>query len=573
MVKKKLIVILVAVIAIVLILVFGVGKKAVDTYAYGTEKANLQEFYGVSGDQLAIILMDTKVAEKALYKNNTCYFNMETIDKYIGTGFYYAESYNGGTLMFTVGDGTYETVISESSYTYKGESQSLGAPISFEQNGYIYISADYLSRFFNFDYEVFECRVQLTTEWSEYTAMTVDSNTQIRVQGGIKSEILREVSKGETVKLIEAMEKWSKVKTSDSFIGYIENKKMTNAGVISEIAPVKEDVARVDQILLDKRITLGFHSVAGVAGNDTLSAMVEESRGMNVIAPTWFSLNDNQGGIRNFATSNYVTSAHGKGLWVWGVLDDFNYRNETGEKIDDLAILSNTDYRRALENNIVNAAVNVGLDGISLDFEKVSSECGPHYAQFIKELSVLTHEKGLVLSANNYVPFNYNEHYHIDVQGEYMDYVIIMGYDEHYHGSGNPGSVASFDYVVNGLDKTLEMVASERIINALPFYTIVWKNEGGKVTDSYLTVVNEDEYFRKLGVNYSWDETTCQNYAEWKSGDTTYMVWLEDEDSITAKLNAMNARNIGGVAVWRLGYGTPGVWNVVSLYGNMVATE
>ena len=255
---------------------------------------------------------------------------------------------------------------------------------------------------------------------------------------------------------------------------------------------------------------------------------------------------------------------------VWAVADDFNYRNENGDtSFNDLDFLSNTVARRNLENNLVNACVALGVDGLNIDFEKLYSECGEHYAQFIKELSVLTHKNGLVLSTDNYVPFSYNEYNRLDVQGGFVDYVLIMGYDEHYHGSGNIGSVASFDYVCGGMDKTMQYVASERIINAVPFYTIVWKDEGSAVTDSYLTLVNQAEYISKYNISYEWDETTCQNYAEWKSGTTTYHVWFEDSKSLTSKLNAMNTRNIGGVGVWRIGYGTPEVWNLIGMYKNM----
>ncbi|MEG0156008.1 MAG: chitinase, partial [Lachnospiraceae bacterium] len=73
-------------------------------------------------------------------------------------------------------------------------------------------------------------------------------------------------------------------------------------------------------------------------------------------------------------------------------------------------------------------------------------------------------------------------HYNRKEQGIVADYVIIMGYDEHYGGGGVAGSVASIDFVEEGIQKTMEEVAPEKIINAIPFYTRVWKTVGADVT-------------------------------------------------------------------------------------------
>ena len=261
--------------------------------------------------------------------------------------------------------------------------------------------------------------------------------------------------------------------------------------------------------------------------------MVSGTKGMNVIAPTWFSLTDENGSIRNFGTANYVTTAHNMGLQVWGVVDNFNYANETGTAISTLNMLSSTTSRQNFVRNVTDAAVSLGLDGINVDFEQLSSDCGPHYVEFIRELSIQCRNRGLVLSIANYVPFNFNDYYRLDIQGQVADYVIIMGYDEHWHGSKDPGSVASISYVSDGLDRTLQEVPANKVVNALPFYTILWKTEGTDVTDEYITMRNEADFMSKAGVSAEWDEVTCQNYAEWTSGSVNYQIWLEDAESLS----------------------------------------
>ncbi|MBR6303586.1 MAG: chitinase [Lachnospiraceae bacterium] len=568
--KKKVIVIIIAIVAIVLVLAIGFGKQLFEEYSYSKEEADLSEYFGLSDGEMAIVLQNDTLVSKAIKEGEEVYIPLDTVNEKIGEGFYYDPSYNSGTLMFTTADGTYETAPGSSACTLEGIEENLGYVASTVKDGELYVSTKYISRFMQASFEVYDKHIRVATTGGDFDAREVSSDTQIRVEGDKASPFIREVKEGETVELVEAMDEWSRVVTSDGFTGFIENKRLKDAGAGSYEAALAPDISETAFNLLGERVVLGFNSIAGLSGNDTVYGALDEAKGMNVIAPTWFSVTGGDGSIRNLGSSSYVQTAHSNGVKVWAVADDFNYRNESGDtSFNDLDFLSNTVSRRNLENNLVNACVALGVDGLNIDFEKLYTECGVHYAQFIKELSVLTHKNGLVLSTDNYVPFSYNEFYRLDVQGGFVDYVLIMGYDEHYHGSGDIGSVASFDYVCSGMDKTMQYVAPERIINAVPFYTIVWKDEGSTISDSYLTLVNQAEYISKYNISYEWDEATCQNYAEWKSGTTTYHVWFEDSESLTAKLNAMNTRNIGGVGVWRIGYGTPEVWNLIGMYKNM----
>ena len=126
--------------------------------------------------------------------------------------------------------------------------------------------------------------------------------------------------------------------------------------------------------------------------------------------------------------------------------------------------------------------------------------------------------------------------------------------------------MASIDYVTNGITKTISEVPAEKVVNALPLYTIVWTTNGTTVTDEYLTMNNMADFLNQVSAEPQWDEITCQNYLEWQSGSGLKQVWLEDADSIRVKLNVMTVNEIGGVAVWRLGYGTPAVWELINAY-------
>lgn len=562
---KKIVPVIVALVLILIIGGVAVGSMLLDKYSYSKETVELTEYYGVTGDRLAIVLQDEIVPEQAVRRNGVCYFDLDTIHTYFNEGFYV--DLQEQLLLYTTAVDTYRVDMGSGSWQNSTESGDLGYAICFVEGETIYVAADYLKMFTNYFYEVHnDLCVQVYTEWGTRELAEVTRDTQVRSLGGIKSPILKQVAKGETVEILDQMETWSEVKTSDSIIGYIENKRLSEITTETE-TPVTDYVpAEYTSLSMTGKVSLGWHAIGGIGGNDTLSAMVAESKGINVIAPTWFSLNDNEGNFRSFGTAQYVQQAHGYGLKVWGVWDNFNYKNETGADIDSYAVLSSTSRRQLLVQSMINTALSLGLDGINIDFEGLTENVGEHYIQFLRELSVECRKNNLVLSIDNYVPFHFNEFYRLDIQGEIADYVIIMGYDEHWHGSKDPGSVASIDYVSNGLSRTLEQVPAEKVVNALPFYTILWKTEGAEVTDEYITLNNMADFLQRVNITPEWDEETCQNYAEWQSGSATYQIWVEDLESLKVKLNVMSAQDIAGVAVWRLGYGTPAAWELISAY-------
>ena len=562
---KKIIPVIVALVLILIIGGVGIGGMLLEKYSYSKETADLTEYYGVTGDRLAIVLQDEIVPEQAVRRGGICYFDLDTVHTYFNEGFYVDTTEQ--LLLYTTAVDTYRAGIGGSSWQNGAEVKDLGYVICFIEGETVYVAADYVKMFTNYSYEVFnDLCIQVYTEWGTKELAEVTKGTQVRTLGGIKSPILRQIEKGETVEILEQMETWSKVKTSDSIIGYIENKRLSEITAETE-TPVTDYVPEeYTSLPMEGKVSLGWHAIGGLGGNDTLGAMVAEGKGMNVIAPTWFSLNDNEGSFRSFGSAQYVQQAHGYGLEVWGVWDNFNYKNETGSNIDSYTVLSATSKRQRLVQGIISTAQSLGLDGINIDFEGLTEDVGVHYIQFLRELSVECRKNSLVLSIDNYVPFHFNEYYRLDIQGEIADYVIIMGYDEHWHGSKDPGSVASIDYVSNGLEKTLEQVPANKVVNALPFYTILWKTEGAEVTDEYITLNNVADFLQRVNVTPGWDEETCQNYAEWQSGSATYQIWVEDLESLKVKLNVMSVKDIAGVAVWRLGYGTASAWELIKAY-------
>ncbi|HJA92526.1 MAG TPA: SH3 domain-containing protein [Candidatus Eisenbergiella merdipullorum] len=554
---KKAVPVIIAVALIFVIVAITFGMKLIERFSYSDERMDLDSYFGLAAsDEAALVLNDEIREEKGVIKDGRCYLPLETVHLYLNERFY--ADYNEGWLLYTTPD--------EIIYARAGEAGEDGYVPAFLENGVMYVALDYVKKYTNFSYTLYAepNRVVMTTVWDEHQAADIKKDTAVRYQGGIKSDILTEVKAGDQVTVLDQMETWSQVATRDGFIGYVENKRLENERS-ETLIPVTDYVEpEYTSIHRDHKISLGWHQVTSEAANSTLDEVLEGVSGMNVISPTWFFLSDNEGSFVSIGSSDYVQEAHARGLEVWALLDNFTYDVDTRE------ILSYTSKRQKLIEGLINEALSLGVDGINVDLEQVPSDAGEDYIEFIRELSIPCRANGLVLSVDNYVPKNYNAHYHWEEQGIVADYVIIMGYDEHYGGSQETGSVASINYVEEGISTMVQQVPSEKVVNAVPFYTRIWETTADGVKSQAVGMTAAEDFLAQRGVEPVWDDATCQNYAEFEENGAFFQVWLEDAESLQVKINVMKEYGIGGVAAWKLGYesGHPEVWAVISDFVN-----
>ena len=563
--KKKIMPVLIAIVLIIIIGGVSFGAKIVEKYSYSKERADLNDYYGMSGEtDVAIVLQDEIIEERARLFDGVYYLDLNTVHKYFNDRFY--EDKGEGLLLYTVSDDIIRTVIGTDEMTDKDGTRGLGYIPARYEGEMLYLAIDYVKLYTNFSYEGFAepDRLQIYTQWDERQVAEIKKNTAVRILGGVKSEILEDVKAGDKVTVLEQMETWSKVKTGDSVIGYVENKRLTNIRTELPIPVTDYKEPEYTSLTRDYKINLGWHVVAGEAGNDTLSAVTANTKGLNVISPTWFKLSDNEGNFTSFASASYVEQAHNMGMEVWGLVENIEYK----DSLDMYAILSSTTIRTKLIEGLVNAALSCGMDGINVDFEQISADCGEHFIQFIRELSIPCRQNGLVLSIDNYVPMGGTNHYDREEQGIVADYVIIMGYDEHYAGSKEAGSVASIDFVEKGISQTVAEVPASKVINAIPFYTRIWETSDEGVSSQAIGMEMADEYVRAHNIPVEWNDETCQNYGEYTQDGVLYQVWLEDDSSIGVKLSIMDKYQLAGVASWRLGFEKPEIWDVIEAYLN-----
>ncbi|MDO4293691.1 MAG: glycosyl hydrolase family 18 protein [Eubacteriales bacterium] len=555
--KKKLIPALVAVGLIVLILAVAAGTWLWQRYSYSRETADLDAYFGLETEQDVAVVRDQELTQiRGILQDGRCYLSLDAVHELLNERFYV--DYNEKLLLYTLPDQVVEIGL--------GEPTQDGYTAAFEQDGQAWLALDYVKQYSDFNFTLYTepNRVVLTTSWGERQVAEVKKDTALRVRGGVKSEILTQLAEGDRVTVLETLESWDKVETGDGYIGYVEIRRLTEPETIVPEKDTGYEEPDYSGNVRDHRINLAWHQVTVEGANSTFPGVLDGVTGINVISPTWYSLYDNEGTLDGIASREYVEQAHGRGLEVWALVDDFTHREDNG--VDPQQVLAYTSKRRAVIDMLMSEAERCGFDGINIDFEKVTEEGGQDYIQFIRELSVRCREKGLVLSVDNYVPRNFNAHYEWAEQGVMADYVIIMGYDEHWGGSQEPGSVASLGYVTEGIEKMVQEVPAEKVINAVPLYMRIWTTaEDGSVTSRAVGTQAAYDYLAQNGVTPVWDEQTGQNYASFETGDGLVQVWLEDEQSLAAKVEVMKQHGLGGIASWKLGFdeGRKNLWGVI----------
>ena len=573
---------------ILLLIVAAIGGAAFWTkYGPSKEQADKKEYYGINSDsQLAVIVNNENLKAAGMLYDGRPYIEYTVVRDYLNERFYWDANEN--ILLYTLPRETVSVGVGSREYSVGSEKKSEDYTILKTEGQTAYVALDFVKQYTDLECELYEDpdRIMIVNKWETMVA-EVKKDTQVRVRGGVKSPVLTEVNKKDKVTFIESEEDWIKVRTEDGYIGYVRAKYLKK----EEQQVVSRDFEEPEytSIKKDKTINMAWNIVTNQTANTSVLETIANTKGLTTISPTWFTVGDTQGNLISIASPEYVNYAHQSGIEVWAMVSDFDHGYgglTTADEIEEM--LSYTSRRENLINQLIGAALQNGVDGINVDFEHIYTEqAGFHFIQFIRELSIKCRQNNLVLSVDNYVPQGYNMQYHRREQGVVADYVIIMGYDEHQSSSYESGSVASYEFVKEGIEKTLEEVPAEKIINAVPFYTRLWteqpkteeelaKDEGTEAAEYTMKIGCETlgmaaaaQRVADAGATAVWDDTVKQNYAEWDGADgVKYKIWLEDAASIEAKLQLMKNYKLAGTAAWRIGYETSDIWETVLKYVN-----
>lgn len=556
--KKKAAPVLVVLILIVLVGAAGVVSFLINRYKPGTEYMAGNEYFNLTDENsVALIQNGELLEEQAVLIGGEPYAAYTYVESQLNSCFYWDEETKG--ILLTTSGGV-QTLLPGDAAVAKTPG---GQPaVQQESDGTVYISLDVVKEYTDLDYAYYSDpnRVVIRNEWDGVEQATVQSDTaQVRQKGGIKSLILADVQKGDTLLYLENLDNWCKVMTADGYTGYIQTEDISEPEAIEARTAKKDSYERITR---DHKINLVWHQSTSTESNDAMAEMTAEMTGVNVISPTWFSVTDETGTISSLASADYVKLAHEAGREVWGLIDNFN------EAFDETTDLAYASVRSRIIEQLLAEAASCGMDGINVDFENLKEAGIPHYLQFLRELTSAAHAQNLVVSVDTPVPQAYTMYYQRGEQARFVDYMIVMAYDEHFAGSEEAGSVSSLPFVQQAVEEMTRVMPADQVICGIPFYTRVWTEKFGQsaITSEVLGMDGAKNYAKENQMTETWDASLGQNVATVETSDARYTIWMEDEQSMEEKLKVIQSADLAGVAEWKLGFECADVWSLISKY-------
>ena len=389
---------------------------------------------------------------------------------------------------------------------------------------------------------------------------TSSKKMNVKYKTTIFSKTVDKVERGDTLILVQDKENnsnveedgWIKVRTKNGKLGYVKKEDISNEQVLREELDTNTR--------LDGKVSLVWDYYSQYVTAPVRDGKIE---GINVVSPSFYEISASGDIDSNIGTDGkaYIEWAHANGYKIWPMLSN----SELGDMEAVSKILSKFETRAYLIENIVKELVDAGVDGINVDFENMYMEDKDNYSRFLIELAPRLHELGLTLSVDVTAPDGsetWSLCFDRNVIGKVADYIIFMGYDQNGTSSTKAGTVAGADWVELNIKKFLgqEGVDKSKLILAMPFYTRLWKETDGTLTSS---VVNMRSVTVPEGTEKTWDENTKQFYIEYEKDGAIYKMWIEDEESLKAKLDLVNRYDLAGAAYWSKDRELNTVWNII----------
>jgi len=395
----------------------------------------------------------------------------------------------------------------------------------------------------------------------QIVAEAVRDNIKVKDEKSLWAKNKDTLMDGEKVYIIKKGTKWIEILTDKGIKGYIK---------INEVKNSKEIVGKEKIINLPiwkpekgKVFLTWEHVYSKNPDTDEIGKM----SGVNIVSPTWISLKNSSGELKNNISEEYIEWARNRGYKIWVLFSNSFDPDLTHE------FLNNSLAREKVIEDLLRMIKENDMDGVNIDFENVYLKDKEKLVQFVRELTPVFHENGLVVSMDVTVKGgseNWSLFYDRKALGEVVDYMAVMTYDEHWASSPVSGSVASLDWVERGIKGVLEEVPAEKLLLGIPFYTRVWietpsTKEVNKmdVRSKAITMETVNEILKKKNITKLWDEKSGQYYVVYIEDNKLHKIWVEDSKSIRLKAQLVNKYGLAGVATWRRGFETDDIWDTI----------
>ena len=499
----------------------------------------------------------SNLKNEIMIKDNMIYLSKQDIANFFDKYIYEEEETN--QIITTYDKKIAEIGFEENTININGSDKTIRAHAE-KENEIIYLPISEMTEVYGIEIEYLPDTKVVTMDSTdrEQKKAILSSDVAVKSSTNFIAKTVDRVKKGEDVIVISSEDGNSRIRTKNGKIGYVKSNKLTNE------VTVREDMEEEKQVTGKINLTWDYFSQYASAP-DRSGQTIE---GVNVVSPSFFYI-DEDGDLRENVGEegeNYIEWAHNNGYKVWPMLSNAEAATESLDITSN--IMNSYEKRKELIEDIVNVCVKYKIDGINVDFENMKQEDKDMYSRFIIELTPRLKEIGLVTSVDVTAPDGgetwslcFDRH----VIGDVADYIVFMAYDQYGVSSTKAGTTAGYNWVELSLNKFLqtEEIEPEKIILAIPLYTRVWTTDSnGKVTSKTVDMKDINEVIPE-GTNKTWDDELKQNYVEYTEGGNKKQIWIEDIDSLKAKISLITQNKLAGVASWRKGMETEEVWKML----------
>ncbi len=431
-----------------------------------------------------------------------------------------------------------------------------------EKTAKIYVPIEEFEDIYDIDVEYNE-KVIVTTQNVDYIKASIDNKLHVKKYKKVFCLTTGIAEKEENIYIFDKNfdslndNEYVFLRTENGDLGYVKKSNIK----ISE--NIESQLAKTDEKVERNKLSLTWEAVYNVKIDRSKEAKKD---GLDIISPTWINVSNTSGDLTNKIDLAYLKDAREKGYEVWPTIknDDFGL-DKTSELVTDMK------NRERFISNIVAICKNSKHEftGINLDFENMYKKDRDEYSELVRELSCTLRQNNIIATVDVNVPDgsdNWSLCYDSKAISDAADYIMVMTYDQYSNSSTKPGPVASLDWVEANVKKLVERdgIENEKLFLGVPFYSRIWKVKDDKIVyKGVLSMSNAKKYKDNNPGNVTWSESAGQNIISYKEGKNTVMIWLEDEEAISKKVELVNKYNLAGVASWSRGFASDDVWNTI----------
>ena len=545
---------------IIVLLIFG------GAFAYFYTRPNQEVVPAFDYEKLNLVIGDEIINQEIYIEYNEILLPMKVIKEYFDPNIWWDDNLNKVTI--TTKDKLIRMRTDDLEAFVNQEPVTLNIPVT-EKKGEIYIPIEFLSDLYDLNINYFEDKNVVLIDYdvemweSAQIIYTEEKEVPIRKKPSIHSPILEKIkanNENNILRVFQTYEKWYKVRTSYGIVGYVQKKYVYTSWIYdrekksfnskANWKPEEGKINLVWEMMFENRPDLDKINIKGV----------------DVISPTWFQVIDEEGGLINRSYSGFVEWSHEKNIKVWALIS-----NDFGDPDMTKKILNNSDARDNIIRQVLAYVSLYNLDGINIDFENIYKIDKDAFTQFVREITPLLKEQGLIVSVDVTIPDgsdNWSKCYDREALGKIVDYVCVMTYDQHWSTSPKAGSVAGMEWVENNIIKMVDLVPREKLLLGCPLYTYLWEVEtygsGEKVVSSRaLSMENAKQKVKDNNAKVIWDEKNGQFYTEYKKEDKKYKIWIEDVNSMNLRTALIHKYGLAGAALWKRSDAVPEIWDLM----------